>query len=197
MSELVQGAIQFIYETPNMNEWKSTFKVLSPTSSQSGKSNQAWRCDRGNISSHELPTSCSSRRLGVRPLLDQRDRRYALRTVAKPKIYYRTMFHLTRAIKHDHQEAGCLRSSDETNTAHFHRCKPPCRRGRRRHSSTLDPPAHLGGRSPRQIVVYPLMGRHRGVEGCQLADYDRTGHHVCWQWTTMLLPAFQRIPYGP
>ena len=42
-----------------------------------------------------------------------------------------------------------------------------------------------------EIVVYPLMEKHLGAEGRELADHDRAEHQVRSHWTVMLPPATQ------
>ena len=47
-----------------------------------------------------------------------------------------------------------------------------------------------------EIVVYPLMEKHLGAEGRQLADHDRAEHQVCVEQTDMFLPVVEQVFTG-
>ena len=48
-----------------------------------------------------------------------------------------------------------------------------------------------------EIVVYPLLEKHLGAEGRQLADHDRADHQVRSKRIVMFLTMVQRILYKP
>ena len=48
-----------------------------------------------------------------------------------------------------------------------------------------------------EIFVYPLLEKHLGAEGRQLADHDRADHQVRSKRIVMFLTMVQRILYKP
>lgn len=79
------------------------------------------------------------------------------------------MSHLTQAIKNDHQEMyeyydNYLVAKGDIDT-----------QARWAHQLTWEIARHATGE---EIVVYPLMEKHLGAEGRQLADHDRADHQV-------------------